>query len=118
MQITWKKVTGVGLFLVLIGYGLSVWWSIEPDPINPQQLTATDKNVVGYATTTSRILTVETLLDKQGGWLSNDVMPPSIFMDNMPAFEYGALEQARDLALIMRKEFSRSQSQNRQRIKI
>ncbi|MGI2142228.1 DUF2333 family protein [Shewanella baltica] len=112
MQITWKKVTVVGLFLVLIGYGLSVWWSIEPDPINPQQLTATDKNVVGYATTTSLILTVETLLDKQGGWLSNDVMPPSIFMDNMPAFEYGALEQARDLALIMRKEFSRSQSQS------
>lgn len=112
MQITWKKVIGVGLFLVLIGYGVSVWWSIEPDPINPQQLTATEKNVVGYATTTSLILTVETLLDKQGGWLSNDVMPPSIFMDNMPAFEYGALEQARDLALIMRKEFSRSQSQS------
>ncbi|EGM68926.1 DUF2333 family protein [Shewanella sp. HN-41] len=112
MQITWKKVIGVGLFVVLVGYGVSVWWSIEPDPINPQQLTATEKNVVGYATTTSLILTVETLLDKQGGWLSNDVMPPSIFMDNMPAFEYGALEQARDLALIMRKEFSRSQSQS------
>ncbi|MGW7675217.1 DUF2333 family protein [Shewanella sp. S23-S33] len=112
MQITWKKVTGVGLFLVLIGYGVSVWWSIEPDPIIPQQLTASNKNIVGYATTTSLILTVENLLDKQGGWLSNDVMPPSIFMDNMPAFEYGALEQARDLALIMRKEFSRSQSQS------
>ena len=112
MQITWKKVTGVGLFLVLIGYGVSVWWSIEPDPISPQQLTASNKNIVGYATTTSLILTVENLLDKQGGWLSNDVMPPSIFMDNMPAFEYGALEQARDLALIMRKEFSRSQSQS------
>jgi hypothetical protein len=112
MQITWKKVTAVGLFLVLIGYATSVWWSIEPDPISPQQLTASNKNVVGYATTTSLILTVENLLDKQGGWLSNDVMPPSIFMDNMPAFEYGALEQARDLALIMRKEFSRSQSQS------
>ena len=112
MQITWKKVTGVGLFLVLIGYGVSVWWSIEPDPISPQQLTASNKNIVGNATTTSLILTVENLLDKQGGWLSNDVMPPSIFMDNMPAFEYGALEQARDLALIMRKEFSRSQSQS------
>ena len=112
MQITWKKVTGVSLCVVLIGYVVSVWWSIEPDPLTPQQLTATEKNVVGYATTTSLIMTVETLLDKQGGWLSNDVMPPSIFMDNMPAFEYGALEQARDLALIMRKEFSRSQSQS------
>ncbi|ESE39458.1 DUF2333 family protein [Shewanella decolorationis] len=112
MQITWKKVTGIGLFVVLIGYFVSVWWSIEPDTLTPQQLTAAEKNIVGYATTTSLILTVETLLDKQGGWLSNDVMPPSIFMDNMPAFEYGALEQARDLALIMRKEFSRSQSQS------
>lgn len=112
MQITWKKVTGVSLCVVLIGYVVSVWWSIEPDPLTPQQLTATEKNVVGYATTASLIMTVETLLDKQGGWLSNDVMPPSIFMDNMPAFEYGALEQARDLALIMRKEFSRSQSQS------
>lgn len=112
MQITWKQVTGVGLFLVLICYVVSVWWSIEPDTLTPQELTATDKNVVGFATTTSLILTVETLLDKQGGWLSNDVIPPSIFMDNMPAFEFGALEQVRDLALIMRKEFSRSQSQS------
>ncbi len=112
MQVTWKKVTAVGAAIGLVGYLVSVWWSIEPDAITPQQLTATDKNVVGYATTTSLILTVETLLDKQGGWLSNDIMPPSIFMDNMPAFEYGALEQTRDLALIMRKEFSRSQSQS------
>lgn len=44
--------------------------------------------------------------------MSNDMMPPSVMMDNMPAFEFGALEQVRDLALIMRKEFSRSQSQS------
>ncbi|MFT6255874.1 MAG: hypothetical protein ACJAT8_000389 [Cellvibrionaceae bacterium] len=55
---------------------------------------------------------METLLDKPGGWLSNDIMPPSVMMDNMPAFEFGALEQVRDLALTMRKEFSRSQSQS------
>jgi hypothetical protein len=67
---------------------------------------------VGYATTTALIDTMETLLDKPGGWLSNDIMPPSVMMDNMPAFEFGALEQVRDLALTMRKEFSRSQSQS------
>lgn len=113
MQITWKKVASVGLVLTVIGYATTVWWSIEPEPLVPAQLTdGTTKHVVGYATTTSLILTVETLLEKHGGWLSNDVMPPSLFMDNMPAFEYGAIEQARDLALIMRKEFSRSQSQS------
>ncbi|MPY25199.1 DUF2333 family protein [Shewanella psychropiezotolerans] len=113
MQMTWKKWTGIAVFIILIGYFISVWWSVAPDVIQPQQFSAgQESGVVGYATTTSLIMTMETLLNKRGGWLSNDVTPPSIFMDNMPAFEFGALEQARDLALIMRKEFSRSQSQS------
>lgn len=113
MQFTWKKGAGIAVILLLIGYAISVWWSIEPDEIEPQVLKSTQgKVIVGYATTTSLILTMDTLLNKPGGWLSNDVMPPSVFMDNMAAFEFGALEQVRDLALIMRKEFSRSQSQS------
>ena len=113
MQMTWKKGVGIAAVIFLIGYFIAVWWSIEPDVIEQDvyQLES-ERQVTGYATTTSLILTVEALLDKQGGWLSNDVTPPSIMMDNMPAFEFGAIEQARDLALIMRKEFSRSQSQS------
>lgn len=83
-----------------------------------KQFTATEKNVAGYATTTSLIMTVETLLDKQGGWLSNDVMPPSIFMDKYARLWVWRLEQARDLALIMRKEFSFVHSRNLPLIKI
>lgn len=113
MKMTWKKGVGVAAVILLIGYFVTVWWSIEPDVIEPQQLSnQAGRDVVGYATTTSLIITMDTLLNKNGGWLSNDVTPPSVFMDNMPAFEFGALEQARDLALIMRKEFSRSQSQS------
>ncbi|MCL1142342.1 DUF2333 family protein [Shewanella gaetbuli] len=113
MEFTRKKVFTAGAVVFLIGYFVSVWWSIEPDPIDPVALQSeSGKNVVGYATTGAIINTMETLLDKPGGWLSNDMMPPSVFMDNMPAFEFGALEQTRDLALIMRKEFSRSQSQS------
>lgn len=113
MQITWRRGGLVAVVLLLIGYFISVWWSVEPESLTPQQLNSTTgKKVVGYATTSSLILTIETLLDKNGGWLSNDIMPPSLFMDNMPAFEFGAIEQARDLALVMRKEFSRSQSQS------
>ena len=113
MQVTWKKVLAAAIIVFFIGYLVSIWWSVQPDPIEQNIYSQENSNnVVGYATTTSLILTVEALLNKSGGWLSNDVTPPSIFMDNMPAFEFGAIEQARDLALIMRKEFSRSQSQS------
>jgi len=113
MQFTRNKVFSVAAVVGLIGYAVSVWWSIEPAPIEPEALqNEQGKLIIGYATTQSLIVTMETLLDKPGGWLSNDMMPPSVLMDNMPAFEFGALEQARDLALVMRKEFSRSQSQS------
>ena len=71
-----------------------------------------EKIVPGYTLTTSLVTVIETLLNKSGGYLSNDVMPPSLFMDNMPSWEFGALEMTRDLALSMRKDISRSQSQS------
>ncbi|MDB2386871.1 DUF2333 family protein [Shewanella sp.] len=112
MHMTWKKGVGIAVLIVFIGYLISVWWSVEPDPIEQSVYQQADRQVVGYATTTSLILTIESLLGKSGGWLSNDMLPPSVMMDNMRAFEFGAIEQTRDLALIMRKEFSRSQSQS------
>ncbi|WP_076539090.1 DUF2333 family protein [Shewanella sp. UCD-KL21] len=113
MQITRNKIFSVIGIILLIGYAITVWWSIEPDILEPETLqNDRGEQVIGYATTSSLIDTLESLLDKPGGWLSNDIMPPSVMMDNMPAFEFGALEQSRDLALIMRKEFSRSQSQS------
>ncbi|QNV04204.1 DUF2333 family protein [Shewanella algae] len=113
MQMTWKKGVGAAVIVFVIAYGISVWWSIEPEVLTPKVMTSEKgERITGYATTSTLIETMETLLDKQGGWLSNDMMPPSVMMDNMPAFEFGALEQVRDLALIMRKEFSRSQSQS------
>jgi len=55
---------------------------------------------------------VDTMLHKRGGYLSNDIMPPGVFMDNMPNWEFGVLVQVRDLAKAMRNEFSRSQTQS------
>ena len=53
----------------------------------------------------------ETLIDKPGGYLSNDITPPGIFLDNMPAWEVRcAGNGARPV--LMRKDFSRSQSQS------
>jgi hypothetical protein len=52
------------------------------------------------------------LIDKPGGYLSNDVAPPSVFLDNMPNWEFGVLQQIRDLAKAMRNDYSRSQTQS------
>lgn len=106
----------IGFFAAL--YFLGVYWSFEPSELNiHEEVTqaATAENVapvVGYTTTTALIRVTETLLNKPGGYLANDAIPPSVFLDNIPAWEFGALEMIRDMALIMRQEFSRSQSQS------
>ena len=52
------------------------------------------------------------MLNKPGGYLSNDVLPPSVFVDNIPNWEFGVLQQARDLAKSLRNDYSRSQTQS------
>lgn len=112
-----KISAAIGL-LIILNYFVAVYWSMEPSAFNvvdKAKQTAEQqqvKIVPGYVTTTALIEVSETLLNKPGGYLSNDKMPPSVLMDNMPAWEYGALEMVRDLALSMRKDFSRSQSQS------
>ncbi|MEK9749708.1 MAG: DUF2333 family protein, partial [Pseudomonadales bacterium] len=55
---------------------------------------------------------MSSLLEKPGGYLSNDVMPPSSMMDNVPNWEFGVLVQCRDFARALRNTMSRSQSQS------
>ena len=116
--LTIKSVSSVVLGLFLVLYLLGVYWGFEPDEFDiHSEVTkaATAENVtpvVGYTTTTALILVSETLLNKPGGYLANDALPPSVFLDNIPAWEFGALEMVRDMALVMRQEFSRSQSQS------
>ncbi len=80
--------------------------------IQQAHVNANASATVGYTTTTALIKVTETLLDKPGGYLSNDILPPFSLLDNMPAWEFGVLEMSRDLALAFRKDFSRSQSQS------
>lgn len=112
-----KIITALVLLFVVF-YAIAVYWSIEPSRFDvvqnakQQAQQRSEKLVTGYVTTSTLITVADTLLTKSGGYLSNDVLPPSVIMDNMPAWEYGALEMVRDLALSMRKDFSRSQSQS------
>lgn len=113
-----KTISSLFLVFILALYLLGVYWSFEPDELNIRQevtSAATAENivpVVGYTTTTALIRVTETLLHKPGGYLANDALPPSVFLDNIPSWEFGALEMIRDMALVMRQEFSRSQSQS------
>ena len=104
--------------LILICLVMMFYLNHEPDPFNPiaqATLHAQEhhhKVVTGYTTTSTLIETVGVMLDKRGGYMSNDIMPPWVFLDNVPNWEFGVLTQVRDLARAMRNDFSRSQTQS------
>jgi len=106
------------IFITFILWLLSIWWGWMPSAYDvkartQEEATLSNAEIVpGYATTTALIDVTSWLVEKPGGFMSNDMTPPGLIMDNMPAFEYGVLEQVRDLALVMRLDFSRSQSQS------
>jgi hypothetical protein len=97
---------GVVVVALLI---LSWYWSREPaiSPLRPEP-----PAVTGLATTDAAIAVATTLLDKPGGYLTNDVLPPGVLLDNMPNWEYGVLIQLRDLVRVMRNDFGRAQTQS------
>jgi len=68
--------------------------------------------VTGTTVTATAIRIGETLLDKPGGYLTNDITPPGVFLDNIPNWEFGALTAWRDLLNALRNDFSRAQSQS------
>jgi len=90
---------------------LGWYWSREPR-IDIAPSLASQHPVTGTALTSGLITVVDTLLEKPGGLLSNDIMPPGLFLDNIPSWEYGVIIQVRDLSKAMREAFSRSQSQS------
>ncbi len=105
----------VGLSVIVLGWASAVWFDSEPEIIDVREHIVASKNdqkVVGFATTGTLIFVSETLLHKPGGLMANDITPPFVLMDNMPAWELGVIEMVRDLSLAMRRDFSRSQSQS------
>lgn len=113
-------VMAVTAILILVLIFMSLYWSTEPEPfdvIEQAMMRAENKDqgqVVGYTTTSTLIKVASTLLEKRGGYISNDVFPPGVWLDNIPNWEFGALVQVRDLTRALRKDFSRSQSQSRE----
>ncbi|MBU3069453.1 DUF2333 family protein [Aestuariicella sp. G3-2] len=111
-----KTLLTVLVLYLLIAAVMGFFWSSEPDHFTVRESVAMNAQgrpmFIGVATTSALIRVSETLLDKPGGFMSNDVMPPGLWLDNMPNWEYGVLIQVRDMSKAMREAFSRSQSQS------
>ena len=111
----------VGLLaLLVLNLVLFFYYDEEPElfDVNAEALERAGGNAsnvwpgVTVTSTLSRV--VDTLLHKRGGYLSNDVLPPSLFMDDIPNWEFGVVSQVRDLAKSLRNDMTRSQTQSRE----
>lgn len=100
------------ILLVLVIWG----WvkSQEPDLFDVkaralEYVSAEQMNIKGVATTVALLGVMNEMLD---GYVSNDVLPPGVWLDNRANWEYGVLVQVRDLSKALREVYSRSQSQS------
>jgi len=111
----WMKValwsTSVVLLIFIV---LGIYFSREPDIFWVNHSADVESAIVGVPTTDTLIRVAETLLDKQGGYLTNDKTPPGVFLDNIPSWELGVVNQVRDLGRVMRDDYTRSQSQSKE----
>jgi len=107
----------VGIYAI-ISVVLMILFDHEPDQFDVREVTArrmptaNGTPVRGATTTAAMVEVVDRLLHKRGGYLTNDILPPGILMDNVPNWEWGVLVQTRDLAIALRNDLARSQSQS------
>jgi hypothetical protein len=115
---------GIGVVVLIIILGILAvgwYWSIEPMQFDVKKETlkrikATSMSVddlpTGTVFTNTLAHIAEMLMNKPGGYLTNDVAPPGILLDDIPSFEFGALVMLRDAASALRNHHARSQSQS------
>ena len=114
-RILWVSIPSALLIICLM---MMFWLNHEPDHFDTVKRAGehaqehNHKVVTGYTTTATIIEVVDVLLTKRGGYMSNDILPPWVFLDNVPNWEFGVLTQVRDITRTMRNDFSRSQTQS------
>jgi hypothetical protein len=115
----WRRVITLALLgLIVICLAIMIWVDHEPRPFDVVAVAEAraerdgQEMRPGYVTTVALIEVVDRLLNKRGGYLQNDILPPWVLLDNMPSWEIGVVFQVRDLARSLRNDFSRSQTQS------
>jgi hypothetical protein len=96
---------------------LGIYWSMQPSRFDVRatavERVGGESALVPGAIAVSTIKRVgETLLEKPGGFVLNDLTLPGLYLDNMPSWEYGAIKEMRDAVRSLRNDFSRSQTQS------
>ena len=114
----------VGGSIVLIGlllFGIAEYWGDEEPRFDVLEVAMKDAGLdkpkdmpLGYAYASAIIHIATTLLEKPGGFLSNDMFPPGVLEDNMPQWEYGVLTSLRDGTSALRNHIARAQSQSKE----
>ena len=111
----WTRVSAWAIaVLLLILFIIGFWASREPDIFWVNRSADQQTAVVGYSTVDTLIRVGEVLLSKNGGYLTNDKLPPFVILDNIPSWELGVVNQMRDLGRVMRDDYTRSQSQSKE----
>jgi len=109
-----------GIIVLVVLVILGAWWGSEPGQFNimdeaqkrAKETHETENMPVGYVYTNTLAHIAEVLLHKPGGYITNDVGPPGVFLDNVPNWEFGALVMLRDATSALRNHFARDQSQS------
>jgi len=107
---------GITLLVLVI---LGAWWGSEPDMFDVveeaekyKEKIGLENAPIGFVYTNTLAHMAEVLMEKPGGYISNDVAPPGVFLDNIRSWEYGALIMLRDGTTALRNHFARNQSQS------
>jgi hypothetical protein len=89
-----KAVLGALAVYLVVTLLLGWYWSEEPElfPVQQNAQAAAQRDgrqmVVGYTTVETLKAVASTLLNKPGGYISNDRLPPGLWMDNMPSWDF------------------------------
>lgn len=106
-----------GLYLIVTAV-LGIYWSFDQETFDVRERAKQEAKrddadkIVGIPTVASLVGVIDILLHKRGGYLTNDVTLPGLYLDDVPNWEYGVLIQSRDLIKALREAYSRSQSQS------
>ncbi|NBC13378.1 MAG: DUF2333 family protein [Gammaproteobacteria bacterium] len=116
---TLRWVLGALLALLLLNLALMLYWGRQPPVFDVVERAQAElaaaggsETPAGMATTAAIIGIGDTLLNKPGGFLHNDRLPPGAIMDNCPSWECGVVMALRDAVQSLRDDFTRAQTQS------